>query len=455
MDEFLRRFIDDMLGRIEGFRHFGEAGERCDIAPGERDEISTFAQSLERTALFLGSTGLVDAAQALRGALARVNDGGDADPVAAAVDLRAKLDRAGADLQAFGARRPTREPGSAENADAGSQGDTRVPSPSPPEQAASAADARPVGDDEARNIRLAVDDIRIGERLRGLNEAKVAMLESSMRDIGLQTPITVAADEAGGWRLVAGLHRLEATRKLGRTDIACLVIDRSEPAARLWEIDENLVRSELTQLERDQHLLRRKQIFDEWVIGETGRNPPGLGGRSNKGFATDTEEKTGIAKRRVNESVRRATRIADEVQQAVRRMPAADTRVELDALASMDPTEQKLAVNKVERGEAVNFRAARGQIRGDRESDETQRHFKELRSAWRNAGAEARTRFLRWLQETAEAELPGFVQRSADPPPDRPCEGRESVATAAPAGRPRLRITSVGTGHDAAARNVT
>jgi len=409
MNEFLQRFIDDTRGRIEGFPR-----------DGNTEDASAFAQSLERTAQFLGATALAGAAHDLRGALAQTTEKGGGDHVATAA-LREKLDEVARELQALG-------------------GHKNGPPSEPPEDTSSrpATDATSVDGFDARNIRLAVDDIRVGERLRGLNEAKIAMLESSMRDIGLQTPITVAADEAGGWHLVAGMHRLEATRRLGRTDIACLVIDGSEPAARLWEIDENLVRSELTQLERDQHLLRRKQIFDEWVVGETGRNPPGLGGRGNKGFATDTEDKTGIAKRRVNESVRRATRITDEVQDAVRRMPAADIRVELDALANLDRDQQKLALAKVERGEAVNFRAAGRQIRGVRENDETERHFEALRSAWQSADTEARTRFLRWMLGTAEAEVLAIVRQCQDHLP----KSR------------RLRITHVGTGRDGATRNV-
>jgi ParB family chromosome partitioning protein len=444
MDDFLQRFIGDTLERIEQFGRCGEASGLGNPVPENSEEISTFAQSLERTALFLGATGLAGAARALCGALARIDVQADGERGAAREDLRVKLDQVAVELQALSGLQWGQYSGSEEEPEAAS----------PPPQASDAISAPPVGGD-VRPVRLAISDIRIGERLRRLNDAKVAMLESSMGEIGLQTPITVAADEAGGWRLVAGLHRLEATRRLGQSDIACFVIDRSAPAARLWEIDENLVRSELTQLERDQHLLRRKQIFDEWVVGETGRIAPGLGGRGNKGFATDTEEKTGIAKRRVNESVRRATLISDEVQHVVSRMPAADVRVELDVLASLDHEQQKQALEKVERGEAVNFRAARGQLRGDRESDDTQRHLKELRSAWRNAGAEAKARFLRWLQQTAKAEVVNLLRWSESHPPDRSREDRNGAAMDTPTGRPRLNITFIGAGGDGATRNAS
>jgi uncharacterized ParB-like nuclease family protein len=410
MNEFLQKFIDDTLGRIEEFRR-----------DGNTEDASAFAQSLERTALFLGATGLAAAAQDLRDALAQTTGQGGGGHAAAEASGE-QLDRVARELQALDGQRngPPSEPAESISS-------------------RSATGVLPVDGGDARNIRLAVDEIRVGKRLRGLDEARVAMLESSIQDIGLQTPITVAPDEVRGWCLVAGMHRLEATRRLGRPDIACRVIGRSEPAARLWEIDENLVRSELTQLERDQHLLRRKQIFDEWVISQTGRTPPDLGGRGNKGFATDTEDKTGIAKRRVNESVRRATQIDEEVQDAVRRMPAADVRVELDALASLDREQQKTALAKVERGEAVNFRAAGRQIRGVREKDETERRFKELQSAWKGAGVEARTRFLVWLRGTAEAEMRAILRPCQDPPPENQ----------------RLRINYVGAGNYGATRKAT
>ncbi|MGF1639902.1 MAG: ParB N-terminal domain-containing protein [Rhodospirillales bacterium] len=404
MDAFLNRLVDDTRDRSGRLRRRVQAGAPGDPSPDDHGEIAAFAHSLEATAAFLGLIELAAAARTLGDALARVSGRRDRDHVAVAGDVVAGFDRVEAALQTLGDRQPSQREAAPARIDS-------PPAPSGPD----------------RTISLAVAAIGVGARLRRLDEAKVAMLVASIRDIGLQTPISVAADEVDGWRLVAGLHRLEAARRLGHADIPCHVIDGTQPAAQLWEIDENLMRSELTQLERDQHLLRRKQIFDAWRADETGHIAPALGGRSNKGFATDTEERTGIPKRRVNEAVHRASRIAGDVRDAVRTMPAADVRVELDALASLDESEQKLALDRVQRGEAENFRSARAQIRGDAGREHDERAFKGLQAAWRNAGIRVRLRFVRWLASTTEPTPLDRRHRVRDRAPARPPAGGDAL----------------------------
>ena len=82
-------------------------------------------------------------------------------------------------------------------------------------------------------------------------------LAESIREIGLLNPITVTKS----LRLVAGGNRLAAYRFLGRPEIEAKVIDLDDLDAELAEIDENLMRNELTVLERGEQFLRRKQIY--------------------------------------------------------------------------------------------------------------------------------------------------------------------------------------------------
>jgi len=110
-------------------------------------------------------------------------------------------------------------------------------------------------------MEIEVEKIAIGERKRRADELKILELANSITEIGLLNPITVAHLN-GGYKLIAGLHRLEAFKQLGRETIPALIIDGDQLDFELAEIDENLVRSELTVLERGELLSRRKEIYE-------------------------------------------------------------------------------------------------------------------------------------------------------------------------------------------------
>jgi ParB/RepB/Spo0J family partition protein len=87
-------------------------------------------------------------------------------------------------------------------------------------------------------------------RLRALQPDKADSLAESMAAQGLLQPIIVRR-RAHGYLLVAGRHRLEAAKKLKWPTIDCIVKDGMDAdAAELAEIDENLVRAELSSGEK-------------------------------------------------------------------------------------------------------------------------------------------------------------------------------------------------------------
>ena len=83
---------------------------------------------------------------------------------------------------------------------------------------------------------IEIDQVEIGPRLRSLDAAKVDALAESMAAIGLQQAISVWAPNSETLELVAGLHRLEAARKLGWEDINCIFVDMDYLTRQLWEI---------------------------------------------------------------------------------------------------------------------------------------------------------------------------------------------------------------------------
>jgi uncharacterized ParB-like nuclease family protein len=99
------------------------------------------------------------------------------------------------------------------------------------------------------------DIIVIPNRKRRLRLDVVNELAESIAAQGLLHPITLRKCASDGAHvLVAGHHRLEAVRKLGHESIRALVLDGIDAdRAQLVEIDENLIRADLTPAERAAH----------------------------------------------------------------------------------------------------------------------------------------------------------------------------------------------------------
>lgn len=224
---------------------------------------------------------------------------------------------------------------------------------------------------------IPVDKVRIGDRLRrSARPERVAALADSIGDIGLQHPISVieksftkddAVNFETGYLLVAGLHRLEAHNLLGLVEIEATVMTLDEVKRQLWEIDENLCRADLTELEQSEHLVKRQQIY-EWWKPETKQHVAGAVAKHAAAdfavapsFVADTAEKTGISERTIRQSARRAKKIDAKVRDRIRDKPEiADSGVELDALADLPSAEkQNMAVSLVEAGQADSIRHAK------------------------------------------------------------------------------------------------
>ena len=107
-------------------------------------------------------------------------------------------------------------------------------------------------------MKVEIARIQVGQRKRKLDEAKVRSLAESLQIVGQLQPITVARREYGNYRMIAGLHRLEAAKLLGWETIEAQEFEGDVVAAELAEIDENLMRNDLTVLEQGEHLARRQ-----------------------------------------------------------------------------------------------------------------------------------------------------------------------------------------------------
>ena len=175
-----------------------------------------------------------------------------------------------------------------------------------------------------QQVSVQITEIKISPKRRKANAAVVKSLSESIAEVGLLSPIVLDT----GYALVSGLHRIEAFKLLGKTEITAFVRSFDKLQAELAEIDENFVRSPLDEMERNEILLRRKEIY-EALHPETKNG----GDRKSekirksrcvsdseppKSFTRDTAEKLNLSTSTVDRRVRIARDLTPEAKQVIR-----------------------------------------------------------------------------------------------------------------------------------------
>ena len=175
-----------------------------------------------------------------------------------------------------------------------------------------------------------------------------------MRQLGLLQPISITHTH----RLIAGLHRLEAAKLLGWKTIPAHVLRVSGTEARLLECDENLIRSDLTVLERAEHYLQRKHLYEELHPetrngGWRGNGHTGGFTRTTKlAFCLDAGQKTHRSSRTIQRLVQIAKTLCPEAKDLLRDTEWATNQMKLSKLAKLPSDMQVAVAQKVASGEA-------------------------------------------------------------------------------------------------------
>ena len=170
-------------------------------------------------------------------------------------------------------------------------------------------------------MRMKISEIKINPGRRDTQQRNVEELARSIAAVGLMNPITVTQDNT----LIAGLHRLEAVKLLGWTEIECVVSKADGLQAELAEIDENFVRAGLSHRELGDLLLRRKELYEAihpetrqgQRNGQTAKNA-NFSLLETKSFAQDTADKLGVSKRTVEQLVQTARDLTPEAKKTIR-----------------------------------------------------------------------------------------------------------------------------------------
>jgi N6-adenosine-specific RNA methylase IME4 len=193
------------------------------------------------------------------------------------------------------------------------------------------------------------------KRLRKLRLEVVDKLAESMATRGLIQPVVVQP-EGRGFNLLVGAHRVIAARQLGWSSITAVVLDGlAADEALLVELDENLIRADLSPAERALHLAERKRLYEklhpETKHGATGRGRP----KSRRGGETIRFTKIAVAAGQSERTIQREIARAEQIT-GLFDVPGTtlDTPDELDALAKLPEPEQRKLIKRAKTGEPVS-----------------------------------------------------------------------------------------------------
>ena len=278
--------------------------------------------------------------------------------------------------------------------------------------------------DHAAIRLLPLRSIQVSERLRAVDPAAVANLQTSIEETGWFGSILVRPlldDELGPrYELVAGAHRLAAMKALGRLAIPATIRPLTDDEARQVEIDENLVRRGLTPLERAEMVALRFQVwarrFPERVTVEDGVAAPKRGRPSNDakfaqfrsgapesmGFAAETAADVGLSPRTIKSAWSIVSNLPADLRARLHGTPIARNEGLLRQLAAMgDKAEQAKVAALLIAGEAKSVPEGMALASGNTPVRAPQtpvdQVLKAFRSVWGNATPEARAAILRDL----------------------------------------------------------
>lgn len=264
---------------------------------------------------------------------------------------------------------------------------------------------------------IPLKDIDVSDRLRDIDEDHAQAIAQSIRGMGMEQPeepIKVRRTHAGRkpWTLVDGGHRMRAVELLGGKEIIYAEKKLNKDQARLSEIDSNLMRAELTALDRALFLAERKRIYEK-LHPETKQG----GDRKSEAaknqndtdvvlkFTDDVAERLDLSPRSIERSVMIANRLPREAVKALRGTPEANNLTRLLKLARLEPDQRAMALNLFR--EDVPLADAMVQATGGKPKPKpfVEQKFEALVLAWKQAPFASQKKFLALMKsEIAEVQ---------------------------------------------------
>ena len=185
-------------------------------------------------------------------------------------------------------------------------------------------------------------EIETSQRLRPASEAAIETIIASVEQLGLikdEIIVRKVKHRGGKLVLVAGLHRLEACRRMDWM-VPAKIFDCTDDWAQLMEVDDNLAGAELGALDSAIFLATRKRIYEslhpEAKHGGDRRSADfQVDFVSVRSFAAVTAEKFGLTERHVRRLVSAGEKLATPEINDLRRAPRPITLKDLQEFAKI------------------------------------------------------------------------------------------------------------------------
>lgn len=265
---------------------------------------------------------------------------------------------------------------------------------------------------------LSVDPqkVEVVDRLRAIDQDYVELLAASIGANGLRAPIQVTQPDADGHcRLIAGAHRLAAVLQLGWADVPAIPFSGSRIERELAEIEENLIRRELSPLDQAAFLAKHKALWEALYPatqhgGDRRKKQVAKSGDLKvahplaERFSRVVAKKLGLAERSVQRAVQRYNALTPAFRERIAGTWIADNGSALDDLVGrgkpLTEAQQRAVLDLVLDPESGIRRIPDALVRLKLvpPPPAPQAGFVALMKAWEgNKSRQAREHFLNWL----------------------------------------------------------
>lgn len=259
-------------------------------------------------------------------------------------------------------------------------------------------------------IRVRVADIDASDRLREISEAHAQVIAASMLEheatgARRQLQPVELVQRGNGYRLVFGGHRLRAHQINGWDEIDAEIVSLTDAQLRLREIDENLIRHELTALDRARFLLERKRIYEALnpdAKHGANQHTRGVANMATPSFGEDIAEKTGFSYRTIARAVALAEGLGTDAVARLRNTPLATNQAALEALAKHPHDRQMAALDLIfaEENPAKSVADAFNRLDGKVVKPAAELKLAKIIDQWGRMGAKDRGALLSFLYNT-------------------------------------------------------